>query len=38
METQMFGKLAETEVIMPTPEEVDTIANIYVRVVEIVSM
>ena len=34
METQMFGKLAETEVIMPTPEEVDTIANIYVRVVE----
>jgi aspartate racemase len=34
METQMFGRLRGTEVIMPTPEEVDTIANIYVRVVE----
>ena len=34
METQMFGRLHRTEVIMPTQEEVDTIANIYVRVVE----
>ena len=34
METQMFGRLRGTEVIMPTQEEVDTIANIYVRVVE----
>jgi aspartate racemase len=34
METQMFGRLHGTEVIMPTQEEVDTIANIYVRVVQ----
>jgi aspartate racemase len=34
METQMFGRLRGTEVIMPTQEELDTIANIYVRVVE----
>lgn len=34
METQMFGRFRGTEVIMPTQEEVDTIANIYVRVVE----
>jgi aspartate racemase len=34
METQMFGRLQGTEVVMPTPEEIDTIANIYVRVVE----
>jgi aspartate racemase len=34
METQMFGMLRGTEVIMPTPNEIDTIANIYVRVVE----
>jgi aspartate racemase len=34
METQMFGTLPETEVILPAPDEVDTIANIYVRVVE----
>jgi aspartate racemase len=34
METKMFGKLRGTEVIMPKPKEVDTIANTYVRVVE----
>jgi aspartate racemase len=34
METQMFGKLLGTEVITPTPDEIDTIADIYVRVVE----
>jgi aspartate racemase len=34
METQMFGRLLGTEVIMPTPDEIDTIADIYVRVVE----
>lgn len=34
METQMFGTLLGTEVIMPTPDEIDTIADIYVRVVE----
>jgi aspartate racemase len=34
METQLFGRLRGTEVIMPTSEEVDTIANIYLRVVE----
>jgi len=34
IETQMFGRLHRSEVIMPTPEEVDTIAKIYVRVVE----
>lgn len=34
METQMFGKLSGAEVIMPTPDEMDTIADIYGRVVE----
>jgi aspartate racemase len=34
METQMFGGLRGTEVIMPRPNEIDTIADIYVRVVE----
>jgi aspartate racemase len=34
METQMFGRLPGTEVIMPTPGEIDTIADIYFRVVE----
>ena len=30
----MFGKLRHTEVIMPTLEEIDTIAGVYSRVVE----
>jgi aspartate racemase len=34
METQMFGSLRGTEVIMPTPDEIDAIADIYARVVE----
>ena len=34
METRMFGRLSGTEVILPTPEEIDTIADIYGRVVE----
>jgi aspartate racemase len=34
METKMFGMLRGTEVILPMPEEIDTIAAIYVRVVE----
>src|SRR3984885_5356410 len=34
METQMFGRLPGTEVILPTPGEIDIIADIYVRVVE----
>jgi aspartate racemase len=34
METQMFGKLHHTEVIMPTLEEIDVIASVYSRVVE----
>ena len=34
METQMFGKLRGAEVMMPTPAEIDTIADIYGRVVE----
>jgi aspartate racemase len=34
METQMFGKLRGAEVIMPTPAEIATIADIYGRVVE----
>lgn len=34
METQMFGKLPGSEVIMPTPDEIDTIADIYGWVVE----
>jgi aspartate racemase len=34
METQMFGKLRGAEVMMPTPDEIGTIADIYGRVVE----
>jgi aspartate racemase len=34
METQMFGRLDQTEVIAPTPTEIDTIAEIYTRVVQ----
>jgi aspartate racemase len=34
METQMFGRLHDTEVVMPTPGEIDAIADIYLRVVE----
>jgi aspartate racemase len=34
METQMFGKLNSTDVIMPAPDEIDEVADIYVRVVE----
>jgi len=34
METQLFGKLPDTEVIAPTRDEMDLIANTYVRVVE----
>jgi aspartate racemase len=34
METRMFGCLGETEVILPTAEEMDTIAAIYTHVVE----
>jgi aspartate racemase len=33
METQMFGALENLDVILPRPEELDTIAEIYVRVV-----
>jgi aspartate racemase len=34
IETSMFGRLDATEVIPPTPAEVDTITGIYTRVVE----
>jgi aspartate racemase len=34
METKMFGELRGVDVIMPTPDEIDTIADIYGRVVE----
>jgi aspartate racemase len=34
METRMFGRLAGTEVILPTPDELDTIAATYGRIVE----
>lgn len=34
METRMFGGLGGTEVILPRPDELDTIAAIYGRVVE----
>ena len=34
IETGMFGRLDATEVIPPTPAEVDTITGIYTRVVE----
>jgi aspartate racemase len=34
METQMFGRLGDVEVVTPPPEETDEIAAIYTRVVE----
>jgi aspartate racemase len=34
IETRMFGRLHQTEVIMPTAGEIDTIAEIYFRVVQ----
>jgi aspartate racemase len=34
METHLFGRLSDTEVIMPSRDEVDLIAEAYVRVVE----
>jgi aspartate racemase len=34
METQLFGRLSNTEVVRPRPEEVDLIASVYARVVE----
>ena len=34
METRLFGRLSDTEVVMPTQDEVDLIAATYVRVVE----
>jgi aspartate racemase len=34
METKMFGELRGVDVIMPTADEIDTIADIYTRVVE----
>jgi aspartate racemase len=34
METRLFGRLTETEVVTPRPDEVDSIAAIYARVVE----
>jgi aspartate racemase len=34
METKMFGELRGVDVIMPTADEIDTIADIYGRVVE----
>jgi aspartate racemase len=34
METQMFGRLDQTEVVAPTRAEIDTIAEIYSRVVQ----
>jgi aspartate racemase len=34
IETQMFGRLRQTEVITPRPAEIDTIAEIYFRIVQ----
>jgi aspartate racemase len=34
METRMFGALRGVTVVMPAPEELNTIASIYVRIVE----
>jgi aspartate racemase len=34
METRMFGRLRGVNVVMPTPEELNTIAGIYLRIVE----
>jgi aspartate racemase len=34
METQMFGRLSNAEVVMPAADEMNAIAEIYVRVVE----
>jgi aspartate racemase len=33
METQMFGRLSKTEVLMPAADEMDAIAEIYARIV-----
>lgn len=34
METQLFGRLAGVEIVSPSPEELDLIAEIYARVVQ----
>src|SRR6202035_1845769 len=34
METQLFGRLPDVEVVMPTRDEVDLIAGTYARLVE----
>lgn len=34
MDTQLFGRLSDKEVIMPTPDEVDLISNTYLRVID----
>ncbi|MDP9065907.1 MAG: aspartate/glutamate racemase family protein [Pseudomonadota bacterium] len=34
METRMFGRLQGVDVVMPTPEELNIIASIYVKIVE----
>ena len=34
METNLFGSLTDTEVIKPSPGELETIADVYVRIVE----
>lgn len=34
METQLFGRLQNVEVVVPTPDEVDSTAGIYLRLVE----
>ncbi|PYV74601.1 MAG: hypothetical protein DMG96_19765 [Acidobacteria bacterium] len=34
METNLFGRLQHVEVVSPSPEEIDLVANTYVRIVE----
>lgn len=34
VETKLFGRLGDVEVVTPTPKEVDLISDIYVRIVE----
>ena len=34
METNLFGRLQNVEVVSPSPEEIDLVANTYVRIVE----
>jgi aspartate racemase len=34
METKLFGRLRNVDVVTPTPRELDLISNIYVRIVE----